>query len=275
MRNVANRFVLGVIFLVLFGQSTNASMFSLERNKPLLITNPPLEAAFIHHRPIYVPLQGSIIFLPIIMNPPARWYAQAEHFESIIYGVWASIQTPNPVIREPYFSYASINIISPDGKWIETGIRKMSPDCVPRFVHAIQPAEEVTVLLSPLPTIGVSYQYKIEKHTDGLWTLYIMQTNGTVIYSTYIDNLGMNYGTSVQVSGEVNSPAKLNDLGISNVTSLKWKMVNGNWGYWNGWVPGIVNFPPYWVEGIAPDGSNNVCLSGNNGSPVPPNAPCP
>lgn len=276
MRNVAHRFVLGVIFLFLFGHSTSASLFSLEKYKPLLINHPPSEATFIHHGPIYVPLQGFVIFLPIIIkNPPARWYAQAEHFESIIYGVWASIQTPNPVIREPYFSYASINIIAPDGKWIETGIRKMSPDCVPRFVHAIQPGAEVTVLLSPLPTIGVSYQYKIEKYTDGLWTLYIMQTNGTVIYSTYIANPGMNYGRRIQVSGELNSPRKMNDLGISDVTSLKWKMVNSNWSYWNGWHEGIIDNPPYQVIGILPDVNNNVRLSENNGNPIPPGTPCP
>jgi len=242
---------------------------------PLQVAYSPLEAADIHHRPFVVPLQISTIFLPIIMNPHSRWYAQVEHFESIIYGVWASIQTPNPAIREPHFSYASINIIASDGKWIETGIRKMSPDCVPRFVHAIQPGGPVTVLLSPKPTVGTFYQFKIEKYTDGLWTLFIMQTNGTVIYSTYIDNPGMNYGTRIQVSGELNSPFKLNDLGISEVTSLKWKMVNGNWGYWNWWEEGVIENPPYQVVGIPPDINNNVRLSGNNGNPIPPGAPCP
>jgi hypothetical protein len=266
MKNIITRLIFGV----LLANSTNVSFLNLDGSTSLLNPSPPI----MQNIPIG-PLQGSYIFLPIVMKPKDRYYAQAEHFESIIFGVWASIQTPNPAIREPYFSYASINIIAPDGKWIETGVRKMTPDCTPRFVYAKQPGGPVNVLLSPMPNIGVSYQYKIEKFTDGLWTLNIMLTNGTVIYSTYIDNPGMNYGTRIQVSGEVHSPNALNDLGISDVITLKWKLVNGNWSLWNGWARGVDDDPPYRVIGIAPDTNNNVRVSGNNGNPILPGAPCP
>jgi hypothetical protein len=73
----------------------------------------------------------------------------------------------------------------------------------------------------------------IEKISDGNWFLRIMETNGTVIYSTDIENPGMDYGSRIQAVGEVNSPLMLNDMGISGLLSLKWRMANGNWSYWD------------------------------------------
>lgn len=66
-------------------------------------------------------------FLPFIIKSPitTHFYAQAEK-QGVFYGVWAIIETADPVIREPLFSYASINITGPGGHWIETGwIKKL------------------------------------------------------------------------------------------------------------------------------------------------------
>jgi hypothetical protein len=268
-------FILGFICLMIIGFFPNGTLIPISGHSSTADSYPPPETPTIPQETPNIPSQIPPLYLPIIMNPQFHYYAQAEHTESTIYGVWASIKTPDPKIREPIFSYVSINIIAPDGKWVETGVRKKAYYCVPRFIYAIQPGSPVTEFLSPAPTIGVSYQYKIEKVTDGLWSLTIMELNGIVIVSEFISNGGMNVGTKIQVSGEVSSPAKLNDLGISDVTSLKWKMANGNWSYWNSWDYGVYEPPPYYIENLPPFDFNNVRARGNNGNPVPPSAPCP
>ncbi len=64
-------------------------------------------------------------------------------------------------------------------------------------------------------------------------------------------------------------------MGISGLLSLKWKYSISQWTYWNGWNSGVVDHPPYSIVGIPPDANNNVQISGNNGNPIPPGAPCP
>jgi len=264
-----DRLLFGIFLVILFFYLPKDIYFPSQKSlTPITNPYPPPATPSI-------PQQGSnTIFLPVILKPQDRYYAQVQK-DGQFYGVWATIETPNPVIREPYFSYASINIIGPDGKWIETGLDKgLYTDCIPKFIWAIQPGT-LMVVLSPLPTVGMAYQYLIEKITDGQWSLQIITTSGYVIFNTNINNPGLNFGTKIQATGEVNSVSKLNDMGVAGLLYLKWKMANSNWSYWNGYTNGVVNFPPYQIVGVPPDPSNNVQISGNNGNPIPPDAPCP
>jgi hypothetical protein len=83
----------------------------------------------------------------------------------------------------------------------------------------------------------------------------------------------MNDGYQIQAGGEVYSVSKWNDMGISSFLSLKWMDQGNLWHYWDGWVFGGID-APYEIGGIAPDGNNNVQVLGNNGTPIPPTAPC-
>jgi hypothetical protein len=215
------------------------------------------------------------IYLPIVYKGRTHFYAQAVN-SGLFYGVWAIIETANPAIREPLFSYSSINISDNNGRWIETGWYKSPTDsCIPKFTWAIQPGN-ANVISSPTPTVGFSYQYMIDKVTDGNWRLQILKTDGTVIYSQNISNPGMNSGTLLQAVGEVDSPTEINDMGVSGILSLKWReSTPGIWHMWNGWVPGVIDYPPYQIVGLPSDPGNNVQVYGNNGNPIPPNAPCP
>jgi hypothetical protein len=84
----------------------------------------------------------------------------------------------------------------------------------------------------------------------------------------------MNSGDQIQAVGEVMSQTMINDLGISGILSLKWKDAS-IWHTWDGWFHGTIDYPPYQIIGISPDINNNVQVSGNNGNPIPPSAPCP
>lgn len=213
-------------------------------------------------------------FLPIIFRSRSHYYAQVIK-SGTFYGVWATIETANPAIREPFFSYGSINILDNYGRWVETGwIKGTFTECVPKFTWAIQPGN-VNIITSPLPTVGVAYQYLIYKISNGNWGLNIMRTDGTVIKSVNIYNPGMNYGSSLQAVGEVDSVSKINDMGISGILSLKWRDSNSQWFYWNGWIYGVIDNPPYNIIGVGPNPYNNVQIYGNNGNPIPPGAPCP
>jgi len=213
-------------------------------------------------------------FLPIVYKPRSHYYAQVAK-SGIFYGVWATIETANPVIREPLFSYASINILDSYGRWVETGwIKGSFTGCVPKFTWAIQPGN-ANIINSPLPTVGVAYQYRIYKNSNGYWGLTIMRTDGTVIKSVSIYNPSMDYGSSLQAVGEVASVSKINDMGVSGILSLKWRDVNLNWFNWDGWSYGVIDNPPYNIFGIPPNPYNNVQIYGNNGNPIPPGAPCP
>lgn len=213
-------------------------------------------------------------YLPIIFKPRSHYYAQVTK-SGIFYGVWATIQTANPVIREPLFSYASINILDDYGRWVETGwIKGSITGCVPKFTWAIQPGS-VNIISYPLPSVGIAYQYRIHKISNGNWTLTIMRTDGTVIQSVNIYNPGMDYGSSLQAVGEVDSVSKINDMGVSGILSLKWRDISLNWFNWDGWNYGVIDNPPYHIVGIQSNPYNNVQIYGNNGNPIPPGAPCP
>ncbi len=213
------------------------------------------------------------IYLPIVFTSRTHFYAQAQK-DGEFYGVWATIETADPAIREPIFSYASINIVAPTGQWVETGwIKSPISGCVPKFSWAINPGV-ANIIDTPRPTIGVPYQYMIEKISDGNWRLRIMETNGIVIVQEDISNVGMDSGSIIQAVGEVDSVGKLNDMGVSGLVSLKWKS-QSTWFYWGGWNLGVQDYPPYRIVGVTADPNNNVQISGNNGNPVPPDAPCP
>lgn len=102
-----------------------------------------------------------------------------------------------------------------------------------------------------------------------------MTTNGVVIVSVDISNPGMNSGIGIQTVGEVHSISIQNNMGVKRILSLKWREVNPSWHYWNGWNFGVRDYPPNAIVGLQPDPNNNVQVSGNNGNPIPPNAPCP
>jgi hypothetical protein len=84
----------------------------------------------------------------------------------------------------------------------------------------------------------------------------------------------MSVGSIIQAVGEVDSPNKLNDMGIAGVLSLKYKRADGIWIAWNGWDQAVID-SPYRVVGVPPDSNNNIQISGNNGNPIPTDAPCP
>lgn len=207
------------------------------------------------------------------MRPNSHFYARIEK-RGTFYGVWGTIETANPALREPLFSYVSLNIISPDGKWIETGWTKASNHgCVPKFTWATDPGTPYFIE-SPRPTVGIAYQYSITKVSDGNWKLQIMQTNGTVIVDSDIPNPGMNSGNAIQALGEVDSLAKINDMGVSGLLSLKWRNQSGVWSLWNGWDSDTQD-SPYGLMPITLDPDNNIQVFGNNGTPIPPQSPCP
>ncbi len=64
------------------------------------------------------------------------------------------------------------------------------------------------------------------------------------------------------------------NMGVSGLLSLKWMDINGQWHPWNGPSSQHVD-QPYNLFPVAPDTNNNIQVSGNNGNPVPPGAPCP
>jgi hypothetical protein len=65
-----------------------------------------------HQFPQVIQYSIHINYLPIALKGKDRFYAQAEK-SGVFFGVWSTIETPDPAIREPVFSYASINIIDP------------------------------------------------------------------------------------------------------------------------------------------------------------------
>jgi len=218
------------------------------------------------------------IYLPIVYTPEntmTHYYAQVNK-QGTFYGVWGIIETADPVIREPKFSYSSINIIGPSGQWIETGwIKSSTSGCIPKFSWATQEGNgQAQIIENPLPTVGVSYGYILQRTSPGYWKLWITRTDGVVIVNVDILNTGFNFGDQIQALGEVDSPTRLNDMGVSGLKSLLWKDISSSWYSWNGWQNGIVD-SPYQIVGIPPDINNNVQVYGNNGNPIPPSAPCP
>jgi hypothetical protein len=229
--------------------------------------------------PVSILVVGLGLFLTPLSNgiteaAGSHFYAQATK-SGTFYGVWATIETATPKLREQLFSYSSINIIGSSGKWVEAGwIKLQSQGCVPKFSWAIQPGN-ANIISNPSPTVGVAYQYIIYRISSGNWKLQIANTSGLVLVDINISNPGMNYGTQIQAVGEVDSPNKLNDMGVSGLLSLKWRNSSSIWYYWNGWTKGVEDNPPYHVVGVTGDPNNNVQVYGNNGNPVPPGAPCP
>jgi|WetSurMetagenome_2_1015567.scaffolds.fasta_scaffold453410_1 hypothetical protein len=95
------------------------------------------------------------LIFPVIIAPQTNFHAQTIK-NGEFYGVWATIDTATPVIRESGFSYASINIIS-GAQWVETGWSRSSiHGCIPKFLWAIQPGYG-NYIDSPLPTVGTAY----------------------------------------------------------------------------------------------------------------------
>lgn len=218
------------------------------------------------------------IFLPLLSkseNSNTHFYAQADK-QGTFYGVWGNIETADPVIREPLFSYVSINITGPDGNWIETGWIKASiSGCIPKFSWATQEGDGTAHIIdTPLPSVGVTYQYIIERISPGNWKLWINRTDGVVLLTVEIPNAGFVYGDRIQALGEVDSATRSNDMGVSGILSLLWMDIASYWHGWDGWQYGVVD-SPYHVVGAPPDETNNVQVYGNNGNPTPPDAPCP
>ncbi len=231
---------------------------------------------------LFIPILGMVTGAFLINpGPPlsvseaagSHFYAQAKK-NGTYYGVWATIETADPKIREVYFSYASVNIIN-GTKWVETGwVKSSTSGCVPKFSWAIQPGT-ANIIDSPRPSVGVAYQYQITRNSPGSWKIRIMNTGGLVLWQTDVTNTGLNSGAEIQAVGEVDSANKKNDMGVSGLLSLKWRDSASIWYNWNGWALGVVNNPPYSVVGVTGDPNNNVQVRGNQGTSVPPGAPCP
>lgn len=122
--------------------------------------------------------------------------------------------------------------------------------------------------------MGVAYQYLIENILPSNWVIRIARIDGAVLITVYISNAGFDHGDRIQALGEVDSATRLNDMGVSGLMSLLWMDSETLWHSWNGWQRGVVD-SPYAVVGVSPDVNNNVQVSGNNGNPIPPAAPCP
>jgi hypothetical protein len=214
-------------------------------------------------------------FFPIASKPQTHFYAQAEKIIGTFYGVQAIITTANPMIRQSYFSYATINISDPNGNWVETGLTKSSTSgCIPKFTWAISPDGYANFINSVIPQIGSQYQFTIYQALSGVWKLIILNSSGVLLIDQTIDNPNMTYGSRLQAAGEVDSVNRINDMGIADILSLQWKDNLGYWQDWNGWMPGVIN-NPYLIQGTSPDINNNVKISGNNGNPNLPASPCP
>jgi len=216
-----------------------------------------------------------IVYLPVVLKNymgKDHYYAQGYKI-GIFTGIRASITTADPVIRENGFSYASINISDSNGLWVEMGWTKAPfTDCIPKFSFATQPGTPV-LLAGAYPVVGRTYQYQIAKVSDGYWNISYKDLNGSLIYETTLHNPGMDSATLVQAVGEVESLNAINDMGVSNMVDLKFRNTSNIWYSWNGWAS--LKDIPYHIVGITSDPSNNLQVYGNNGNPVPPNAPCP
>jgi hypothetical protein len=124
--------VFGILFTMLsFG--FRQPILSLD-STPAVVLYPSSVAAGLQQE--WVDYLVSRIYLPVVFRPPRdHFYAQGIRQGSNYYGVWANITTADPKIREVLFSYASINIISSDGHWIEVGwIKSPIRGCVPKFI---------------------------------------------------------------------------------------------------------------------------------------------
>ncbi len=115
-----NRLLFGFLLLVFFNYLPRELLSS--KWIPLNLTDPyppPTTPSS--------PQQGSnSLFLPSVLKfqQQTRYYAQV-YKQGEFYGVWATIDTPDPAIRELLFSYASINIQRPlwkMGRKMEIGL---------------------------------------------------------------------------------------------------------------------------------------------------------
>lgn len=160
-------------------------------------------------------------------------------------------------------------------KFVETGILKGPyTQCIPKFSRGIQPGA-ATPVSSPIPSIGSGYQMAIYRNAaSGSWQLWIGDLSGLQLYSVGIPNPGFDSGTRLSAAGETHSPNHLNDMGIAGIRLLKWRDASGNWFSWNG-MDFVRKDRPYQIKESSPYDGNSAQVSGNNGNPVPPNAPCP
>lgn len=115
----------------------------------------------------------------------------------------------------------------------------------------------------------------IYRVSPGNWKIKILNMSGYVLVDLDVSNPGMDYGVTLQGTGEVHSLNRANDMGISDISSLLWMRQDGIWQPWGSWLPSIVDSPPYWISGIMQDPNVYLRVGGNQGNPVPTNAPCP
>ncbi len=198
-------------------------------------------------------------------------------------GVAATIGTPIPAIREWFFSYSTINIVEPCGtcasgvKGVEIGIvRGPLSGCTVKFAWSSSDLNWTTQFINnPLPVVGHDYRFYIFRVLPNKWRLQIWE-NMTMLYEhpgdlTVSGNGGFNSGQSITANGEVDSPNRYNDMGVSDFRSLAW--MNSGWGWtpWNGWDQPINPVVPY----VRYDyDNNNIQVYGNNGNALPPGSPC-
>lgn len=204
-------------------------------------------------------------------------YAQWNKFGTY-YGVWAIVETADPKIRDGVHQYTTIHVIDTAAyKFVEAGILKGPPtQCIPKFSWAVQPGS-ANPIPTPVPTIGQAYQIAVYRNLtqNGVWYVWHADLSGTPLMPTItVSNPGFNFGNRISAAGETHSPNHLNDMGIAGLRALKYMDAQGFWYDWNGNYQLFEN-RPYRAVPLPPDVLNGLQVSGNNGNPVPPGAPCP
>ncbi len=216
------------------------------------------------------------------LSSQTHFYAGARK-NGAFYGVAATIGTPIPAIREPNFSYSTVNILRsctgcPIGlAGMEAGIiRGLHTSCIPKFSFSTSDLGwSNRPIDSPRPVVGVAYRFYLFRISTNRWRWQVWQ-GMTKIYEHPGDisitaNGGFDSGTYISANGEVDSPNRYNDMGVSDLTGLSWMTSGLLWNSWNGWNTSLNTGPPYVRYDY--DG-NNIQVYGNNGNPLPPGTPC-
>ncbi len=204
-------------------------------------------------------------------QPLLRDYAIAKK-TGTFYGVQGTIDARAPVLREPGFSYVSVNVRDDLLHWVEAGITRDSGTCDVKFVYATGPDGIGISIDDAVPAFGHAYTFKIFRAGVGVWQLEIRDEGGALVTAPIGITYGMDYGTEIQAAGEVLSLTQVNDLGDARVRELQWFDSDLLPHYWDSWTQD--DGQPYYVEGIAPDTDYNVRVYGNVGNPIPDGSPC-
>ena len=166
-----------------------------------------------------------------------RKYAWANLYSGSYDGVKGSISTAIPGVRDGPSGFSSEVIWMTPATTpgtVEVGWRTMEPPYQnPRWYTGYYDNSGTWQMTwEGSPTVGVSYEYKIEKNASGAWDIsidgYLIRTRNTI----------MTVGSVVQAGGEVTKydPAVDNAMGISIIRNMRYKRPSSDvWFTWSGW----------------------------------------